>query len=100
MGRAVNLGGSRVPACAGGALDHRHGVACLPVLVALLPLAPVGWRWQYGRNGGGWACWIERVGGAPARWAVTGLPHADTAGHLAVILDGYLAGHQGHGFPV
>ena len=85
----------RVPLCAGGDVDHRHGRGCLPLLVRALPSAPVGWRWQYGHAGNGYAIWLERVGGAGARWHVLGLPSADTVGCLVQLVDAFLAGHRG-----
>lgn len=88
-------GGWRLPLCAGGALDHRHGERCLEVLVRRLPAAPAGWRWGFGRAGSGWAVWLERIGGAPVRWAVVGLPPGDTAGALAVVLEAYVAAGEG-----
>lgn len=82
----------RGPACSGGAVDHRHGAGCLPLLVRALPAAPSGWRWGYGRAPGGWALWLERVGGAGARWHVLGLPPAATVGALAAIVEAFTLG--------
>lgn len=84
----------RAPLCAGGDVEHRHGRGCLPLLVRALPSAPTGWRWQYG-NGNGWAIWLERVGGAGARWYVVGLPPVDTAGQLVTLVNAFVAGHRG-----
>lgn len=78
--------------CSGGLVDHRHGAGCMPLLVRALPAAPTGWRWGYGRVPGGWALWLERVGGAGARWHVLGLPPAATVGALAGIVEAFTLG--------
>ena len=85
----------RVPFCSGGAVDHRHGRGCLPLLVRALPSAPSGWRWEYGSVSGGWGIWLSRVGGAGARWYVLGLPAADTVARLAALVDAFAAGARG-----
>ena len=85
---------ARVPLCAGGDPEHRHGAGCLPLLVRGLPAAPSGWRWGYGRSGSGWAFWLERVGGGGARWHVFGLPSAATVGALAAIVEAFAVGHR------
>ena len=85
---------SRLPSCSAGDADHRHGERCLPLLVRSLPAAPTGWRWGYGRIGSGWALWLERVGGAGARWHVFGLPAAPTVGALAAVVEAFATGHR------
>ena len=82
----------RLPLCAGGATDHVHGGGCLPLLVRALPAAPTGWRWAHGRAAGGWGIWLERVGGAGARWHVLGLPVASTVAGLAHAVELFGAG--------
>ena len=85
----------RVSLCSGGAVDHRHGRGCLPLLVRALPSAPMGWRWEYGNAGNGWAIWLARVGGGGGRWFVLGLPATNTLGELVVLVDAFAAGHRG-----
>ena len=78
--------------CSGGAVDHRHGAGCLPLLVRALPAAPQGWRWGYGSVPGGWALWLERIAGGGARWHVLGLPPAATVGALAAVVEAFTVG--------
>lgn len=85
----------RLPACSSGSSDHVHGRACLPLLVRVMPPAPVGWRYGYGHGGGGWSIWLERVGGAGARWHLIGLPAASTVAGLAALVEAYAAGYSG-----
>lgn len=85
----------RLPMCSGGDVDHRHGRGCLPLLVRAMPPAPVGWRYGYGTDGGGWSIWLERVAGAGARWHLIGLPVAGSVGHLAGLVEAYAAGYRG-----
>jgi hypothetical protein len=73
---------------------HRHSRSCVALLVRQLPSAPVGWRWSYGREGKGWAVWLERIGGAPAYWYVVGLPVATSASDLVAVLWAYVQGYR------
>lgn len=88
-------GAVRLPMCAGGDVEHRHGRGCLPLLVRAMPPAPVGWRYGFGTDGGSWSIWLERVGGAGARWHLIGLPPGNSAGHLAGLVEAYAAGYRG-----
>ena len=82
----------RGSACSGGDPDHRHGGRCLPLVLRALPPAPQGWRWNAGAVSGGWSCWLERVGGAGARWHVLGLPPAATVGALVAVVEAFAVG--------
>lgn len=82
----------RGPGCSGGDPDHRHTGRCLPLVTRLLPSAPSGWRWNSGRVPGGWSVWLERVGGAGARWHVLGLPPAATVAHLVALCEAFAVG--------
>lgn len=84
----------RLPACSGGDASHRHGSGCLPIIVRLLPAPPSGWRWAHGRSGAGWGFWVERIGGAGSRWAVIGLPNADTLAELVAIVEAFASGYR------
>lgn len=93
----IGHGVARLPICSGGDTRHRHRVGCLPLLVRHLPPAPVGWRWAFGQLPTGWGVWLERVGGAGARWYVVGLPTVDTVGGLVAVVEAYAAGLRGGG---
>lgn len=91
----MTAGAFRLSACSGGDVDHRHGRGCLPLLVRDMPEAPTGWRYHYGATGGGWSIWLERVGGAGARWHIIGLPAGTSIGHLVALVEAYTAGYRG-----
>lgn len=82
----------RLPICADGDTEHRHGAGCMARLVRALPAAPAGWRWAHGRAASGWSIWLERVGGAGARWHVLGLPVSPTVAGLAHAVEVFGAG--------
>lgn len=86
---------NRLAICAGGDDHHRHGSKCLPLLVRVLPPAPKGWKWGYGRAGAGWGLWLERTARSTTRWYVVGLPTTSTLGQLAAIVEAFVAGHRG-----
>ena len=85
----------RLAACSGGDVEHRHGARCLPLLVRSMPPAPAGWRYGHGRSASGWSIWLERVGGAGARWHILGLPAAMTVAELVGLVEAYAAGYRG-----
>lgn len=82
----------RLP-CATSAYEHnhKHSARCLPIVARGLPKVD-GYRWRYGRTAGGWSVWLERVGGARARWCVLDMPTAPTARELVAIIHAYAAG--------
>lgn len=92
---AISYNFVRLPICAKGDDHHRHGQACLPVLIRHLPRAPKGWEWKSGRLGRGWSIYLQRSGGGSTRWHVVGLPSVDTIGNLATLVDAFVAGHRG-----
>lgn len=75
-------------------VDHRHTRSCIGRVMRELPTAPDGWRWQYGRDGRHWALWLEKVGAAPARWYVVGLPVASSASDLVSVVWSYVQGSR------
>ena len=80
--------------CDPGGLFHRHGRGCLHTLGSLLPAAPVGWRWAWGRLGGSWGLWlVSEIDGA--EWHPVGLAPMRTAADLAHLLHAVAVGAAG-----
>jgi hypothetical protein len=83
----------RLP-CDDGGLWHVHGRACLHRLGSRLPVAPVGWRWAWGRRGGAWGLWLVDVS-TGALWHPVGFAPMRSAGDLAHLMHAVTVGALG-----
>jgi hypothetical protein len=82
--------------CDTGGLFHVHGRRCLHRLGSRLPAPPEGWRWQWGKLGGGWGLWLIDIS-TGAEWHPLGFAPMSTAAELAHLLHAVRAGAYGPG---
>lgn len=78
--------------CDPGGFVHLHSRRCLHLLGSRLPIPPLGWRWGWGRLGGGWGLWLVSVSEPGRRWHPVGFAPMRSAGDLAHLMHGLAVG--------